>query len=139
MMPCESESGVKLDPASGVFDSRVQRTPLSNGDRSPYGPSGRPSSRADTLPPATSPPPNAAPSSSTRLRLMVAAPAAILRRPVALRCRFGGARAAGSWFPFRDPHLIPGGASRLAALLLPYIQADMLGRRVCSAGRRARD
>src|SRR4029450_1060930 len=69
-MPWESASGVKLGPAWGVFDSRVKRIPFSNFDRSPYGPSGRPSSLADPFFDASRPPPNAAPSCNTRLRFI---------------------------------------------------------------------
>src|SRR5215510_14218555 len=69
-MPWDSASGVKLEPACGVFDSRVKRIPFSNFDRSPYGPSGRPSSLADPLVGASKPPPNAAPNCNTRLRFI---------------------------------------------------------------------
>jgi len=34
-MPTESWRGVKLEPVSGVFVSRRQRTAFSKGDRSP--------------------------------------------------------------------------------------------------------
>src|SRR4029450_5460825 len=69
-MPWDSASGVKLEPACGVFDSRVKRIPFSNFDRSPYGPSGLPSSLAGAVFGDSNPPPNAAPSCNTRLRFI---------------------------------------------------------------------